>query len=1027
MPSSGPPNEYTRQPIRFFYRGMSLLPQDALGEGKNAFAVNIRSHIDGTFEPRYGQILVSNAPLGSAIHSILRLNDTTPFAGGNPVRRFLGSGADIAAGTPGIDTYAVIDTGYSGDPLTGLVTTPAQSPRPYAYFFDRSRQRKFDTDLNVYPVGIAQPINPPTATLAMPQTTFLNLVGTANWVGYAGVVPAAPAPTPTVDRVNTLVTVIQYDDSFPGMASVGLVDFDNVTVGMSLDIGAAPETVIVHAVYPAIASTTIAAIIYDVGTNGLCTIQPEGSFSAGQIEAALPIEIERRYRDMDKDLPPRVTVTRTVDYPVNALVQLNGGEIVRILSVAIGPDGVQSFRCSTVGTFSAGQAIDGVASFRAYFTTLKAIGDPAVALALEVTLTPGSAVPTVGGVQSSTVPLNWNAIGTRATQPEDLIRFGIKVSELGYVTSVRLVLDLSLVGPEFLRDYLFYEWRASDLITAIQATAEIATGLVADAKAAAVQSGQVEAQYISEYAQGPGESEIAISPFGGSGEPQFATVRPTSTQQAQAGNVALGAGVSRQLSLGNDAWITLECRVGDLTRVGTDTTLTLGNVQNAAMIVQVDNTTNTLTLQFSDGYITGGYGPDAGTILPPYVYRYSYRSTITGERSNPSPPMRAGMDARRGRIHLQATPSLDPQCNLIDFWRFGGALARWAYVGLTPNDAGASPFVVDFDDDMADRQIEGGERIRVDLYQPWPTSDLPRSGTATLAGTAVVWASGDVFNPSWAADSLITVNGRATQLYASPASTTFLSVVENCGSGTVAWSMPSPTLLSQTLPGVFGGFVNDVYFTFAVGDPQDPGTLHWSNGNDADSTSDGNTLYVSSADTPLLHGFFDDGIPYVFSTEKLYRITPTFGSVNAFRVDETACQRGLWSKWFWCKHPDGGVFFGCKDGIYYTRGGGVAESLVDPDFRPLFPQEGTTSEAIRNLNPIDFTQTNRLKLSFVDQVLYFDYQDTDGDPRTLVIEPRMGNRWTADTYAVGVTARLGEPGPEIETHLMGGVDGNLRQ
>jgi hypothetical protein len=93
----------------------------------------------------------------------------------------------------------------------------------------------------------------------------------------------------------------------------------------------------------------------------------------------------------------------------------------------------------------------------------------------------------------------------------------------------------------------------------------------------------------------------------------------------------------------------------------------------------------------------------------------------------------------------------------------------------------------------------------------------------------------------------------------------------------------------------------------------------------------------------------------------------------------------------------------------------------------LFPQEGTTTEAIRNLSPIDFTQTNRLRLAFIDQVLYFDYVDTEGNDRTLVIEPRMGNRWTADEYAVGTSVRLGEPGPQVETHLMGGVDGNLRQ
>jgi len=1022
MPSSPGPTDYKRKLFRFFYKGISLMPQDALSEGKNAWALNVRSHEEGTIEPRYGDIKLTDVALPGLIHSLFRLNDSSAFAGANTAQRILGVADTIYGGVPGIDTYASVDTGYSGDPVTAVIATPSQSPRPFIYIGDRTRQRKINTDLTDYPVGLDQPNDPPTALLVQPQTTMLESIDGGNWVAYGGVTTGFV----NVDRVNTTLTQVLYDLGVTGMGSFSLADFNNVTAGMVLSINT--EAVIVQSVLPAVASTTIAAILYDSGNTGPCTIQPTGGFSVGQIEAALPIEIERRYRDLNTPVPPRVTITRTVDFPVDCLLLLNGVEVVRILSIAIGPDGVQSFRANTFGTFAAGQTIDGLSSFRAYTILTHLVGEAAVAKSAEVTVTPVSTSPVVGGIQAplSGPTRNWANVGTQATQPEDIIRFGLKVDLLGYVQSVRLVLDLSPTGPPFLRDYLFYEWRAADLASAIQAASEVATGLVADAQGNAVEQGQIDNLYADQYGQAPkGFFGIIDRTKQAAAIHLREQIIAARNQAAIDGVVSTGAGLSRQLALGNDAWMTLECRVGDLTRVGSDTTLTLKTVQDAAIYVQLADFVGPVDVQVSDAYLIGGYGPDVGTIMPPYAYRYSYRSTITGDRSNPSPPTRAGVTPRRGRVNLSVLPSTDPQCDVIDFWRFGGALARWAYVGTTPNDAAASPFVNTFDDDMADRQIDGGQEIRTDLYQPWPTSDLPRTGTCNVAGTAVQWVSGDLFDLDWAADSAIIINGRATQLYRSPSSTTFLEVVDNCGSGVgVPFSLPSPTLLHQNLSRIFGGFINDVWFTFAVGDPNDPGVLHWSHGNDPDASSDVNTLYVSNADEPLLNGYVDDGIPYVHSTKRLYRVLPD--GQGGFIAQETNCQRGMWSPWFCCKHPDGGWFFGHKDGIYYTRGGGVAETLTLPDLQPLFPQEGTTPEAIRNLSPVDFAQTDRLRLSFVDQVLYFDYLDTEGESHTLVYEPKY-NRWTPDAYAVGVVVRNSEDGPEVHDQIIASVDGNLRQ
>jgi hypothetical protein len=353
-------------------------------------------------------------------------------------------------------------------------------------------------------------------------------------------------------------------------------------------------------------------------------------------------------------------------------------------------------------------------------------------------------------------------------------------------------------------------------------------------------------------------------------------------------------------------------------------------------------------------------------------------------------------------------------------------MARWAYVGTSPN---AAPPV--FDDDTSDQQIDGGETLRVDAYQPWPVSDLPREGTVNVAGTAVAWVSGDLFDQGWAADSAIVINGIATTLYRSPSSTTRLEVVDNCGSGSgVTFSLPSPTILARPMPALWGGPLGNAWFHFACGDPTDPGILRWTNGNDPDTTSDANYLIVSSGSEPLQNGFFYDGVPFVFSTEQLYRIVPTFGDVSPFRCVETGCTRGLWSRWFMAVADDG-VYFGNKAGIFFTNGG-PAVSITDPDLQILFPQDGTSAEAIRNLNPIDFAQTTKLKLAVVDGLLYFDYVDTAGQGHTLLYEPAY-KRWTPDAYLetgsplvpVGATARISEPGPLVHNNVFGAANGHI--
>lgn len=1044
MPSSSGPPDYTRRHRRFIFRGMSLMPQDALPPGKVAFAHNIRAYQEETVTPRVGWIRqIDNGPLAGPVHSLFRVNDTTPFADVTaPNRRWGGAAQDLFEVAPGDNTSVVVDTGYSGAPLTAVVAAPFQSPRPYLYVGDTARTRKVDGYLNLYSIGLPPPPAPPTAVYDEVLWTNLQDVSTPGWALYGG----ATSGLGLVSRVSTLITQLIYDAGATGMASVSLTSMVGVTQGMQLDLdaGGTPERVVVQDVYPAIAPTTIESILYDSGSTGLCTIQPVGSINAGQLEVPLAADLRHRYENLNEPAPERVTVNRPIDYPVDALILLNGVEVVRILSVAIGPDGGMSFRCQTAGTFGAGDTLTGIPSFRAYLTTTKSAGQTAATSALSLTLTPPTTDAIVGGVQTALPLTNWASIGqgatTRATQPSDIIRVNIRVSSFLPVEYVRLMLDVNPVpGNEYLQNYYLYEWRANDLLSAVQASIGAGTGLMSAAQAASVTQGQFDAAFRPDLGQQPSLWQtLAVRAAGSppSGPGVTPGTLPASTwrqliERARQrspitdGYVSANSAPSRQIALGDNQWFTLYCRVGDLTRVGADGTLTYAALRAAAIIVQVSGTTTPITIDICDAYLTGGYGPDVGNSLAPIVWRYRNRSTITGERGNPSPPMRAGLKPRRGSVTLTGAACSEAQCDVQDWFRFGGSLARWAYAGTVPNGSA-------FTDVMEDAQIDGGEGLATDLFQPWPSYDLPRMGTCNVAGTAVEWVSGDLFDPTWAADTTIIINGRATTLYRSPASTTRLAVVDNLGTGAaVTFTLPSPTLLARPLPYLWGGPINNAYFTFACGDAADPSRILWTHGNDPDATSEANSLIVSTASEPLQNGFFFDGVPYVFSTERLYRIVPTFGQLSAFHAVETPCTKGLWAPWAFCVTPDGVVFL-AQDGIYFTTAGNEARAITHPDLSPIFPQDGIAAEPIRSLNPIDMSQIARLKLTYVDHLIYFDYVDTLGAGHTLVCDVSRGYSadqitWSVDTYDQAVYARLAEPGPQVHTNLVGTADGRLYQ
>lgn len=1046
---------FARDQKRFLCQGVWLSGEpDTAPPGKWPFLQNVRSYEQGVLQSRSGLVAQANMAFGGPIHTLFRLQDPTPFAS-VPSKYYIGAGASLYSGPPG-GAYPSLDTGYSGAPLSTLAIQPFSSPHPWLYVSDASRQRKFNINGLNYPIGIASPLLSPTVAMF---TIGINLV--ASFMpgfggGWASVGLAAGAMT-TIDRVNTTIAQIYYDSGGSGNVSIVPTSLSQISEGMMLVVDGAgfADYIQVAQVTIAIADTTIAAILYDAGTTGLCTIQPAASLGTGQLD--FPGSADQEYANWNAGVRtpgaighavPRGTAgighplvnptgasrrIRQTDFPTNSLVRLGGTETVRILSVATGPDGVQSFRCSTTSTHAAAETITGIPAFRAWvpntYTPAMTLEDKAA----RNILTPGSPPPTTtqtgpvvttAGIMSAPIANNLALIRVggvdRSTVPEDDIHLAVRVTDLTTVKTIRVYFDVDETVHDFTQNYYFFEWRASDIIDAIQSTNTAVVSPIQEARAKLLQNEAINTPATPAPAATPAPSGHATtrpgsgSGSGGSAPPASPTTSPA-PRRAGTGNPAPDP-ESAPLGVGNNQWLDLRCKVNQLIHVGTDTSRTLQHVARTEVLVTFASFVP-ITVDYDTLYVSGGYGPDTGALGNPYKYRYSYRSSSTGARSNPSPQSRAGVNPRRQRVSLSGTQSSDPQADLVDWWKIGGALANWTYVGTGPN---AAPPV--FDDIYADAFIDGGETLAFDNFQPWPSVDLPRTGACTVAGNAVLRTSGDSFNTSWAEGTAIIVNGRTYTLFSPPVSSSLLFLNENAGSGTaIPFTVPNATILSQNFPILFGGPIGGIIFTFGLGDPRNPGALMWTKANNPDSAPDRNLLMVTAPNDPLLNGTLYDGLPYIFSAEEQYVVEPDFAQPNQFRALITPCGRGLWARWAMCNTPFGIVFLS-KDGIFITRNGSPAESLTDKDLYPLFPHDGIPGVSVNGINPPDMAQPARLRLTYIDNWVYFDYLDTAGTGRTLAF--RFADQsWWPDQTTPGITARLSSEGLQIHEMLMGGTTG----
>lgn len=202
-------------------------------------------------------------------------------------------------------------------------------------------------------------------------------------------------------------------------------------------------------------------------------------------------------------------------------------------------------------------------------------------------------------------------------------------------------------------------------------------------------------------------------------------------------------------------------------------------------------------------------------------------------------------------------------------------------------------------------------------------------------------------------------------------------------------------LKGAKFPYAFGPFVGK--YLFWVGDPVRPGWIYWNNAGDAGTTDPlfGATAITDPAEE-LLNGFIFGGNPFVWSSLRLYALDyGGEGATPVFVPREIPLGYGLAGRWAFAVGPNT-VFFVGRDGIYATScQGEEPTSITDEWLKKLF-----RGDDAGDLEAVDFTQADELRLSLAAKNLHFFYKGNSGAQYHLVFDIEKGRwlEWTKDQY-----------------------------
>ena len=654
--------DYQRpQGYRFAVGGVDLKSSpDAIPPNKYASAENCRWYSGQSVRARPGYIPLfvtgSNAITDIRAYAALLTNDAPRWI------------ARDSANVLWLDTGIVITTlaGLNGGGSSLLPFRPSASPQDFMYCYAAGDQKKISAPntlgaVQAQKIGIAEPAAQLEFAPIAPQITDF----TSNAAAWS---PGGTATsTSDASRLNTSITATFPDPANPNRKTC------QVPSGFQFQIGENTSQGVIVDVLPAIASgLAIKAIYYHTGSTGAATIVPSQLPIGTEIPGAISAGYLRR----------------------GALVKLGSSEVVLVLDVVDGPNGMVSFDVVTTGSYAAGAAIAGVPAIIVYFAT------PGAITAAQINTTVNTGVGTLS--QNLAVsPFAEQLAGSGIfPQSDDYIHLSVLISNPANILELKIILNADPT-VNYENNVFYYSVNASVL-------APVATGEMT--QLGAIQSGSTIDVINAGLQQQINELQAAvfISPTPQYIEQQIASL------QAQQNSVLQGISPAGATAAGSTQWTEIIFPISALTRIGNNQAASLAMVNGVQVYVNVEavNATWTPSTYFPLGYeildpsnhiqqvttpgvsgtatpnwndtggttsdgsvvwtdqgtnaqivdvsisslwVGNGGQPDVGVAGGDYRYRAVPRSSLTGAMGNPSPDARYGVRPRRQNVLVKTS------------------------------------------------------------------------------------------------------------------------------------------------------------------------------------------------------------------------------------------------------------------------------------------------------------------------------------------------------------------------------------
>ena len=1039
------------------FAGMDLTsPLNRIRAGVAALAANVRAYLKGGFALRNALSDEIISALPTPIHTIRRLNDSTPNGPSSGYSLVIGAGTYLYVWNSTIGLVKVAE-GLTGNPVSMVPFRPNTSPQPWMYIadsavagavtlitkylingdavnFPSNGMMKVRSDGLCYKMGLKEPQVAPIVSTSNTNEPFGGgsgnlLATTIPWTNHAGLNTSynfgESNGFPGTDGTAPFIINCENANYITISALTGVANINGNAAATPTTLGPSPSS-----------STNPGHYIQAMGTGATppaTATVVTGAFTDGNGNV-VPVGVAPLYIPSVVDVGAIIGVTNGITVPYGAVAfqiginstgntfNSNSGAFLLtgyVTTLALPP--VTAILGSLTAYYWGDSPTSGPVG--AYIwknpddpggsgptrSTSDAIGSTTGnSFIFDATFTAG--IPGLPGVGSPSLPMEWTVLNPQSVATGTNPVFSAPITN-PYTTNTSFNnFNWCLTGNIYFPaagDYTFVITNHDDFIWGI--------------------GGGVK--FVSITTSGSGET----SATGLSGSGQTITV-VNGLALLPRGNYTSGLG---------------------------------GNYQQSTVVVSVP-AAGIYPIEFDYDYwyhsgriflVEGSAMPSGSpTIIPPLPsavredtqYKGVYRSSATGAPSNPGPG--SAVEAVPVTSNTISMPySNDPQADVCDYYRIDSVTSDYTYVNTGPNDGlggtiGGVVYNTPVTDSLTDTEL-GTKLLDYSNYEPFPSIDLPQKGTCDVSGGVITWVSGGAiggtatgFNPRWLEGTTILIGSPTSLAYtfiSRPVSNT-ITIPEVPDGTDLAYEIEQPILANQPMPYMWGPSDN-IPFALAVGDTLRQGTLYWSAAGNLDAAPDTNQQDLTDPSEALVSGLLTGGKSFVATIRRAIAVVPNFfnalatatgTSGSTWSVRTTSINRGLFIPRCFCVSGGGLVYFRVDDGIHISPNGLASKSITDDTLYPLFSHEGSVPTSITRSGITIIPPNDALpelhKFTYQNGYMYYDYPGPDGQSCTLVYdEAAKGFIW--DAYSVSATIHAADEGESTQGILVGCSDGTVRQ